>query len=65
MSTIDLPDEAARAALAAEGREVIAKTVKQMDPAHIVAQLRNLNEYNRLTNEKFPWTPSARNTRTV
>ena len=65
MSTIDLPDEAARAALAAEGREVIAQTVKQMDPAHIVAQLRNLNEYNRLTNEKFPWTPSARNTRTV
>ena len=65
MSTIDLPDEAARAALAAEGREVIAQTVKQMDPAHIVAQLRNLNEYNRLTNEKFPWTPSAWNTRTV
>lgn len=63
MSTIDLPDEAARAALAAEGREVIAQTVRQLDPAHIVAQLRELEEYNRRTNEKFPWTPSAWNTR--
>lgn len=62
MSTIDLPDEAARAALAAEGREVITQTVKQMDPAHIVAQLRELDEYNHKTNEKFPWTPSAWNT---
>ena len=65
MPTIDVPDEAARAALAAEGREVISRTVKQMDPAHIVAQLRDLDEYNRLTNEKFPWTPSAWNTRSV
>lgn len=65
MSTIDLPDAAARAALAAEGREVITETVKQMDPAHIVAQLRELDEYNRRTNEKFPWTPSAWNTREV
>lgn len=65
MSTIDLPDEAARAALAAEGREVIARTVQQIDPAHIVARLRDLEEYNRRTNEKFPWTPSAWNTRSV
>ncbi len=65
MPTIDLPDEASRAALAAEGREVITQTVKQMDPAHIVAQLRELDEYNRRTNEKFPWTPSAWNTRGI
>lgn len=63
MSTIDVPDAAARSALAAEGREVITQTVKRMDPAHIVAQLRGLEEYNRRTNEKFPWTPSAWNTR--
>lgn len=65
MSTLDLPDEAARAALAKEGREVIARTVAQMDPTHIVAQLRALDEYNRKTNEKYPWTPSAWNTREV
>lgn len=63
MSTIDLPDEAARAALAAEGRAVITQTVKDMDPAKLVAQLRELEEYNRRTNEKFPWTPAAWNTR--
>lgn len=65
MSTIDLPDEATRAALAAEGQEVIAQTVRQIDPAHVVARLRDLEEYNRRTNEKFPWTPSAWNTRGV
>ena len=63
MSTINVPDAAARSALAAEGREVITQTVKRMDPAHIVSQLRGLEEYNRRTNEKFPWTPSAWNTR--
>lgn len=61
MSTIDLPDEAARATLAAEGREVITQTVKQLDPVHIVEQLRGLDEYNHVTNEKFPWTPAAWN----
>ena len=63
MSTIDMPDEAARAALAAEGRAVITQTVKDMDPAKLVAQLRELEEYNRRTNEKFPWTPAAWNTK--
>lgn len=63
MSTIDVPDAAARSALAAEGRQVITQTVKRMDPAHIVSQLRGLEEYNHRTNEKFPWTPSAWNTR--
>lgn len=62
MSTIDIPDEAARAALAAEGRAVITQTVKDLDPVHIVEQMRKLDEYNKVTNEKFPWTPAAWNT---
>lgn len=62
MSTIDIPDEAARAALAAEGRAVITRTVEDMDPAKIVRQLRELDAYNRSTNEKYPWTPAAWNT---
>ena len=61
MSTIDVPDEAARAALAAEGRAVITQTVKDMDPAKIVQQMRELDEYNRRTNEANPWTPAAWN----
>ncbi len=61
MSTIDIPDEAARAALAAEGRAVITQTVKDLDPAKIVRQMRELEEYNRRTNEKYPWTPAAWN----
>ncbi len=63
MSTLDIPDEATRAALAAEGRAVITQTVKDIDPAKMVAQMRELEAYNHATNEKFPWTPAAWNTR--
>lgn len=63
MSTIDLPDTAARAALAAEGRALISRTVKDLDPVRIVDRMRQLDEYNKATNQKFPWTPAAWNNR--
>jgi creatinine amidohydrolase len=59
MSTIDLPDEAARAEMAAEGREVITATVKHLDPQSIVQQMRDLEAYNAQVEAERPWMPSA------
>lgn len=63
MSTIDLPDEAARAEMAAMGRAIITRTVDALDPAHLVAQMKGLDEYNRDVCRKCPWTPAAWNSR--
>ena len=46
MSTPDIPDEAVRAALADEGRELIQALVSRMDMPHVVDQMRNLEAYN-------------------
>lgn len=59
MSTIDLTDETVRAEMAAEGRQVIAATVRQIDPEKIVGQLRQLEDYNRKVEAERPWMPSA------
>ena len=61
MSTIDLPTAEARLELAAEGKLVIEKTVSDLNPAHIVEQMRKLETYNNETAEKYPWMPSAFN----
>jgi creatinine amidohydrolase len=61
MATIDLPDEATRAELAAEGRKVITATVESLDPAKIVQQMRELEAYNQQVEATHPWMPSAYN----
>ena len=59
MSTPDIPDEAVRAALADEGRELIQALVSRMDMPHVVDQMRNLEAYNIEVAKKFPWVPYA------
>ena len=59
MSTPAIPDEAVRAALADEGRELIQALVSLMDMPHVVDQMRNLEAYNIEVAKKFPWVPYA------
>lgn len=59
MSTPAIPDEATRAALAAEGRGLIQALVNRMDMPHVVEQMRNLETYNRQVAETHPWVPYA------
>lgn len=59
MSTPAIPDEAVRAALADEGRELIQALVSRMDMPHVVDQMRNLEAYNIEVAKKFPWVPYA------
>lgn len=61
MSTIDIPDEAARDALAKKGREVLTQTVEKMNPLHIVEQMCKLDVYNKKVEAERPWVPSAYN----
>lgn len=63
MPTPAIPDEAARAALAERGAELIGKLVDNMNMSHVVSQLKELKEYNDKVGEKYPWMPSAYNTK--
>jgi len=63
MATPDIPDAETRAAMADKGAVLIAKMVERMDMAHVVEQLRKLEEYGRANEEKYPWMPSAWNNR--
>lgn len=58
MSTTAIPDEAAREKLAAEGVEIIEKTVQLLDLPHVVSQMKDLEQYNKDVAEKCPWVPS-------
>ncbi len=59
MSTTAIPDEATRQALADSGEKLICQLVERMDMPHVVEQLRNIEDYNRQVEEKYPWVPSA------
>ncbi|MGN0976334.1 MAG: creatininase family protein [Gemmiger sp.] len=63
MSTTAIPDEATRQKLADEGREMIETLVQRMDMPHVVAQLRDLEAYNKAAAAQYPWMPSAYNNR--
>ncbi len=63
MSTLDIPDEESRKALAQKGRELITRTVQDINPAHLVEQMNRLTEYNRKVEAERPWVPSAYNRR--
>lgn len=61
MSTTAIPDAETRQQLADEGQEIIEKMVERMNMPHVVEQMQKLQEYNRETEEKYPWMPSAYN----
>lgn len=61
MSTTAIPDAETRQKLADEGQEIIEKMVERMNMPHVVEQMQKLQEYNRETEEKYPWMPSAYN----
>jgi len=61
MSTTAIPDAETRQKLADEGQAIIEKMVERMDMPHIVEQMQKLQEYNRETEEKYPWMPSVYN----
>lgn len=63
MPTPDIPDEAARNAMADAGEQLIGDMVARMDMPHIVEQLRKLEAYGLENEEKYPWMPSAWNRR--
>lgn len=63
MPTTAVPDQAVRQALADQGAELIGKLVERMDMLRVVSQLRELKAYNDGAGEKYPWMPSAWNTR--
>ena len=61
MSTTAIPDAKTRQKLADEGQGIIEKMVERMDMPHIVEQMQKLQEYNKETEEKYSWMPSAYN----
>jgi len=61
MSTTAIPDAETRQKLADEGQEIIEKMVERMDMPHVVEQMQKLQEYNKETEAKYPWMPSAYN----
>ena len=63
MSTPPIPDEETRRDMAGKGVRLIEEMVRGMDMPHIVAQLRDLEAYNRQTMAERPWMPAAWNTR--
>lgn len=63
MPTPAIPDESARQALADQGAALIGKLVERMDMPHVVGQLRELKAYTDKAGEKYPWMPSAWNSR--
>lgn len=61
MSTPDIPDEARRIELAEEGVSLISAIVERMNMPHIVAQLSDLEQFQKEVWTKYPWTPAAYN----
>ncbi len=55
MATPDIPDIATRDAKAELGAELICKMVDRMNMAHVVEQLRKLEQYGLENEEKYPW----------
>lgn len=62
MSTSLIPDAAARTVLADRGETILAELVRRMDMPRVVAQMRELDTYNRAAMERYPWMPAAYNT---
>ena len=63
MSTPAIPDAETRQKLADEGQWIIEQLVERMNMPHVVEQMQKLESYNRETEEKNPWMPSAYNRR--
>jgi len=63
MATPDIPNAAARDAMAEKGAELIGKMVERMEMERVVEQLRKLEAYGHENEEKYPWVPSAWNNR--
>lgn len=63
MPTPAIPDIATRQAMAERGVALIEELVQGMDMPHVVAELRDLEAYNRRVMETRPWMPAAWNTR--
>ena len=59
MSTPQIPDDAARQALADEGEALIGTLVERMDMPHIVEQMQKLEGYTNEVEDRCPWMPSA------
>ena len=63
MSTPAIPDEETRRTMAEKGVGLIEELVRGMDMPRVVAQLRDLEAYNRQVMAERPWMPAAWNTR--
>ena len=63
MPTPDIPDIETRDKMAENGAKLICDMVDRMNMPHVVEQLRKLEAYGHENEEKYPWMPSAWNTR--
>jgi creatinine amidohydrolase len=61
MSTSAIPTAEVRKELAVSGTEIINKVVEAMNMTKVVSDLKNLEDFQRVQFEKYPWTPAAYN----
>lgn len=61
MSTTAVPTEERRRELAEEGRPVIEEIVNRVHMEKVVADMRDLEKFQREAMEKYPWMPAAYN----
>lgn len=61
--TTAIPDEQTRQQMADAGQAMIEKLVDRIDLPHVVEQLRRLEQYGHENEQKYPWMPSAYNTK--
>lgn len=59
--TPDIPDIATRDRMAENGEKILCQMVDRMNMAHVVEQLRKLEQYGLENEKKYPWMPSAWN----
>lgn len=61
MSTTAVPTEERRRELAEEGKPVIEEIVNRVHMEKVVADMRDLEKFQREAMEKYPWMPAAYN----
>lgn len=63
MSTPQIPTAEVRKKLAMEGTDIIDQLVSKMNIKKVVNDLKELEEYQKVQMQKYPWTPAAFNNR--
>ncbi len=61
--TTPIPDAQTRQEMADTGQALIEKLVERLNVPHIVEQLRKLEQYGHENEAKYPWMPSAYNSK--